>query len=97
MKLTKIALIGGDQRQIYASRALARMGWEVSVCGLGRCDGEIAPARSVGTLDDAIIDARRILELGEWQNWHRGEKKIGISKWRSEIEKLYPERKAEVK
>ena len=46
---------------------------------------------------DAIIEKRRILELGEWENWHRGDKKIDVARWRAEIEKIYPKRKLEIK
>ena len=27
---------------------------------------------------EAILEERKILELGEWQNWHRGDKKMNI-------------------
>ncbi len=45
---------------------------------------------------DAIIEKRKILELGEWEGWHRGDKKIDVARWRAEIEKIYPKRKAEI-
>ena len=45
---------------------------------------------------DSIVEARKILEIGKWENWHRGEKKIGIIKWIADVEKAYKKRKAEL-
>lgn len=57
----KIALLGGDERQIYMARALAQYGWSISVWGLGACDARICPAQTVSNLEDALKDARVLL------------------------------------
>ena len=44
----------------------------------------------------SIIEARKILELGRWEGWHRGEKKIDVQRWIAEIEKVYPKRLEEI-
>ena len=54
----KIAVIGGDERQIYMARALARKGWDVSVWGLGECEARICPAMLVQTPEEALENAR---------------------------------------
>lgn len=57
----KIAVIGGDERQIYMARALARKGWDVSVWGLGECEARICPAMLVQTPEEALENARALL------------------------------------
>ncbi len=59
--MTKIALLGGDERQIYTARMLARRGREVLVWGLGTDWARLSPARGVKTPREAIQDARVLL------------------------------------
>ena len=57
----KIAILGGDERQIYMARILARRGWQVSVWGLGNADARVCPAQTVSTPEEALKDARVVL------------------------------------
>ena len=38
---------------------------------------------------ESILEERKILESGAWQNWHRGEKKINISLLLSMTKEVY--------
>lgn len=57
----KIAMIGGDERQIYMAHALGRKGFGVSVYGLGACGERICPAVCAETLMDCLADACAIV------------------------------------
>lgn len=37
----------------------------------------------------SVLDARKVLEQGKWQNWHRGDKKIHISDMIEQTERAY--------
>lgn len=57
----KIALLGGDERQIYMARILAQHGWHVCVWGLGESSDRVCPAQTVRTPEEALKDARVIV------------------------------------
>lgn len=50
----KLAVLGGDQRQIFMVRRLAEAGHEVFVWGLGACGGEVGDARVCEGWDAAV-------------------------------------------
>lgn len=57
MGFTKeIALLGGDERQIYMARSLARMGYCVRVWGLGDVTARVSPAHLFEDWRDALGD-----------------------------------------
>lgn len=58
---TQIALLGGDERQIYAARELARSGRRVTVWGLGNCAARVFPAETADTWESAVADARAVI------------------------------------
>ena len=60
-KTVELAILGGDERQIYMARALAQMGWRVSVWGLGDCSSVICPARIAKTPNEALEHARAVI------------------------------------
>ena len=57
----KIALLGGDERQIYMARILARRGWNVMTWGLGESDDRVCPAQTAKTPEEALKDASTVL------------------------------------
>ena len=57
----QIAVLGGDERQIYMARALAQRGRRVLVWGLGGCDAHVCPARVAHSLEEALAEADVIL------------------------------------
>ena len=59
--LKRIAVIGGDERQIYLASALARMGWQVAAYGLGNCEERLCPAAAVETLSACVAEASAIV------------------------------------
>lgn len=61
MKTIEIAVLGGDERQIFMACELARKGWQVSVWGLGDCGDRICPARVAETPQDALKGARAVI------------------------------------
>lgn len=50
----KLAVLGGDQRQVFMVRRLAEAGYEVFVWGLGACGGEVGDARVCEGWDAAV-------------------------------------------
>ena len=38
---------------------------------------------------ERILDERKVLEVGEWQNWHRGEKKVDVKKLLERTKEVY--------
>ncbi len=50
----KLAVLGGDQRQVFMVRRLAEAGHEVFVWGLGACGGEVGDARVCEGWDAAV-------------------------------------------
>lgn len=58
---TQIAIIGGDERQIYMARALARHGRRVLVWGLGVCESRVCPAIVTQTPEEALDRADVVL------------------------------------
>ncbi|MBQ2735154.1 MAG: dipicolinate synthase [Clostridia bacterium] len=57
----RLAVLGGDERQISMSRALAAYGYEVTVWGLGRCEKRLGKAISCKTWQEAIQGAEAII------------------------------------
>ena len=60
-KAFELAILGGDERQIFMARTLAQMGWRVSVWGLGDCASRVCPARTVETPTEALEGARAVI------------------------------------
>ncbi len=56
-----IAVLGGDERQIYMARALAQKGRTVTVWGLGNCAGRIGLAKLTDTPEEALQNAGAVL------------------------------------
>ncbi len=50
----KLAVLGGDLRQVYMAKSLAEMGYEVFVWGLGACSEEIGRARLCSSWEEAV-------------------------------------------
>lgn len=50
----KIAVVGGDERQIYAAKIMAEMGYEVSVFGFDMYNGSIGLCTRGATLSDTV-------------------------------------------
>lgn len=61
MQIGRIAVLGGDRRQISAAHVLAERGIAVSAWGLGDCGAEIAPAHLAPTWETAVENADAIL------------------------------------
>lgn len=59
--MAKIALLGGDERQIYTARMLARRGRSVHVWGLGREEKRLCPASACENPHEALADARVLI------------------------------------
>ncbi len=57
----KIAVLGGDERQIYMARALAQKGYEVTVWGLGAAHAALHPAVSVDSWESAVASADAVI------------------------------------
>lgn len=57
----KLAVLGGDKRQIAMARRLAMAGYAVTVWGLGDCASEIAPAESAEHWESAILGADAVI------------------------------------
>lgn len=57
----KLAVLGGDERQIYMARALAQRGFLVRAWGLGACADRICPAEIAETPKDALEGASVVL------------------------------------
>ena len=53
--------MGGDERQIYMARAMARQGWKIYVWGLGACASRVSPALAVDSYEEALANADIIL------------------------------------
>ena len=60
-KHQRIAVLGGDERQIYMARALAENGYTVSVWGLGIRDDRLATVRVCDAWSEAIEDAETVV------------------------------------
>lgn len=56
-----MTVLGGDERQIYMARALARRGWRVSVWGLGACGNRVHPAVVMPSHREALLDANAVI------------------------------------
>ena len=61
IKSVQIAVLGGDERQLYMARAMAQRGWRVCVWGLGACASRISPAVAVESYEEVLADADVIL------------------------------------
>jgi dipicolinate synthase subunit A len=61
IKSARIAIMGGDERQIYMARAMAQRGWKVCVWGLGTCASRVSPAVEVNSYEEALANADIIL------------------------------------
>ncbi len=61
MQIGRMAVLGGDRRQISAARVLAERGIAVSAWGLGDCGAEIATARLAPTWETAVENADAIM------------------------------------
>lgn len=57
----KLAVLGGDQRQISMANALAEYGYEVKAWGLGQCQREIGNATLCKTWEGAVEDADAVI------------------------------------
>ncbi|MBQ9760989.1 MAG: dipicolinate synthase [Clostridia bacterium] len=57
----RIALLGGDERQIYLARALAQRGRNVWVWGLGDVSARVCPAKVANTPEEALRGAVAVL------------------------------------
>ena len=55
----KLALLGGDLRQLSIARRLSGLGFEAAVWGLGTCETEIGDAVRCAEWQDAIKEAGR--------------------------------------
>ena len=60
-EIGKIAMLGGDERQIYLARALAKRGRAVYAWGLGSDFDRICPAKAVQTPSEALDGASVVL------------------------------------
>ena len=60
-KSVKIAVIGGDSRQIYCARKLSEMGFETALFGFDNCDIEIGNCTRCKDVDDALNMAKVVL------------------------------------
>lgn len=61
MNEMKLAVLGGDARQIAMARHLARAGYSVTVWGLGACAEQIAPATTAESWESAILTADAVI------------------------------------
>ena len=57
----KLAILGGDLRQLSIARYLSELGFESAVWGLGRCEDEIGDAVRCGDWKDAVTGCRAII------------------------------------
>ena len=57
----RLAVLGGDERQIAMSRALAEYGYTVTVWGLGRCERRLCEARVCKSWQEAIEEAEAVI------------------------------------
>ena len=57
----KLAVLGGDQRQISMANALAEYGYEVKAWGLGQCQRGIGDATLCKTWEGAVEDADAVI------------------------------------
>ena len=53
-EIKRLAVLGGDRRQIFMTRELSRQGYSVRVWGLGLCQGEVGNAYVCNTWEEAI-------------------------------------------
>ncbi len=57
----KLAVLGGDQRQIVMASSLAAYGYPTRVWGLGKCRNEIGDAKYCESWENAILDADAVI------------------------------------
>lgn len=57
----KLALLGGDLRQLSVARRLSGLGFETAVWGLGACEQEIGDAVRCAEWEDAVRGSRAII------------------------------------
>ncbi len=57
----RLAVLGGDARQIFMARRLSETGYQVFVWGLGACYGEVDKAVVCKSWEEAICDAEIVL------------------------------------
>lgn len=57
----KLALLGGDLRQLSVARRLSRLGFECAVWGLGTCEQEIGDAVRCTEWTDAVKGSRAVI------------------------------------
>lgn len=56
-----LAILGGDQRQVFMARRLAESGHSVFVWGLGACDAEIGAAKVCACWEDAVNASNAVI------------------------------------
>lgn len=55
--------------------------WLVAICDMISADSKAQREKhyhAARTALETVLRERRVLEIGKWKNWHRGDKKIGI-------------------
>ncbi len=57
----KLAILGGDLRQLALARRISSIGFETAVWGLGSCDGEIGDAVRSCSWEDAVRSANAVI------------------------------------
>lgn len=57
----RLAILGGDERQIFMARALAAYGYEVTAWGLGCCETRLGAARTCSDWKEAIQGAEAVV------------------------------------
>ncbi len=57
----QVCVLGGDQRQIYMARQLAKDGYATRVWGLGACSDAVFPAATVSDWKDALRGTQAVI------------------------------------
>ncbi len=59
--MKKLAVLGGDRRQVVVARELSHLGYDVKVWGLGKCEDDVGDARICPCWESAIADCEAVI------------------------------------